>query len=177
MQDIASRSCMNESRPMSNPPIPLRLKLLRGNPGRRRLNHSEPQPTIPPEPPDAPDFLMPAARDEWYRLVDELRALGMLTTFDTAVLAAYCQSYGRWRQAEEMLTAMCERDAVTGALLVKTASGNTAYNPLIAIARRAAADMVRYAAEFGFSPAARTRIQSGLVAQIGSGGKFDGLLA
>jgi phage terminase small subunit len=48
-------------------------------------------------------------------------------------------------------------------------------NPLTRISQRAASDMVRYAGEFGFSPAARARIAAG-VYEPPPGSKFDGLL-
>jgi phage terminase small subunit len=58
-------------------------------------------------------------------------------------------------------------------MLLKSAAGNPMFNPLLSIARAAASDMLKYAAQFGLSPAARTRIASGLVGQIGDG-KFAG---
>jgi P27 family predicted phage terminase small subunit len=159
---------------MSNPPVPLRLKLLRGNPGRRALR-AEPEPTIPSEPPEPPSFLLPAAKDEWHRVAGELHALGLLTVLDVNLLAAYCESFGRWQQAETMLAEMADRNPDTGALTVKTAAGNRMFNPLLQIARNAAADMLKFASEFGLSPVARTRISSGIVGTA-TGGKFDGLL-
>jgi P27 family predicted phage terminase small subunit len=60
-------------------------------------------------------------------------------------------------------------------LLVKGSEGQARTNPLAKIAADAAADMVRFAGEFGFSPAARSRIAAGL--KPVSSGKFAGLLA
>jgi hypothetical protein len=48
------------------------LKLLRGNPGKRKLNKHEPQPAIPPAPPPCPEFLDGYAREEWERVSGEL---------------------------------------------------------------------------------------------------------
>jgi phage terminase small subunit len=48
-------------------------------------------------------------------------------------------------------------------------------NPLQRIAVNAANDMIRYAAEFGLTPAARARVAGGIVGRAMSG-KFDGLL-
>jgi hypothetical protein len=48
-------------------PQPTTLRLLRGNPGKRKLNRDEPQPEIPPAVPDPPPHLLPLARDEWWR--------------------------------------------------------------------------------------------------------------
>jgi len=42
--------------------------------------------------------------------------------------------------------------------LIKTSNGNAIQNPLVGTANKAAADMMRYAAEFGMTPSARTRI-------------------
>jgi phage terminase small subunit len=47
-------------------------------------------------------------------------------------------------------------------------------NPLVKMARNAAADMLRYAAEFGMTPAARTRIS---LSQSPDNSKFGDLLS
>ena len=79
-----------------------------------------------------------------------------------------------WRTAAEALALMASGDQVTHGLLVKGSDGVTA-NPLVGIAHRAAADMVRYAGEFGMSPSARARIAAGpFESQTPS--KFAGLL-
>lgn len=157
------------------PPQPLALRILRGNPGkralpfRRGLEPERPAELLPP-----PAFLVGYAADEWSRISGELHRLDLLSVLDTSVLAAYCQAYSHWRTAEETLAQMAERDPTTHGLLIKTVEGNVRVSPLTKISRRAASDMVRYAAEFGFSPAARARIAAGVHAQ--PAGKFDGLL-
>jgi P27 family predicted phage terminase small subunit len=157
------------------PPKPTFLRVLEGNRGKRPINKHEPQPTIPAEPPEPPSFLMPAAKDEWHRIAGDLHRIGLLTVVDTMPLAAYCQSVARWQQAEALLGAMAERDPVTGALLIRTSAGSPMQNPLLRVAVGAADAMLRYATEFGLSPAARARVAGGLVAQVAPG-KFDGLL-
>jgi P27 family predicted phage terminase small subunit len=156
-------------------PTPTHLKLLRGNPGHQKLNRNEPQPQVPAEVPEPPPFVQGHAADEWWRVAPELHALKLLSALDVMLLATYCQAYAHWRTAEEKLREMAARDPVTSGLLVKTASGDAAQNPLVGIARRAAADMVRYASEFGMSPAARARISAGVGFEPPPG-KFDGLL-
>ena len=42
--------------------------------------------------------------------------------------------------------------------MIKTSNSNAIQNPLVGTANKAAADMVRYAAEFGMTPSARSRI-------------------
>jgi P27 family predicted phage terminase small subunit len=161
---------------MSGPkPIPTRLKVLRGNPGHQVLNLREPNPAKPPEVPSPPSFLMDYAAEEWRLVAVELYRLGLLTVVDGKVLAAYCQAYGRWRKAEEALARMAEHDPMTGAMMVRTHNGNHVQNPIVITAQKAAKDMVRFASEFGFSPAARSRIAAGADNQEPR--KFAGLLA
>jgi P27 family predicted phage terminase small subunit len=44
--------------------------------------------------------------------------------------------------------------------VITTDKGNKIQNPLVGIARRAQADMVRYASEFGMTPSARSRVHA-----------------
>ena len=137
-------------------PKPTHLKLVTGNAGKRPLLKMEAK--INPAIPMPPPFLSDIAKVEWGRVSEELFTVGLLTNLDRGVLAAYCQSYGRWKTAEDALAKMAERDTLTNGMLIKTTNGNAIQNPLIGIANKAEADMVRYAAEFGMSPSARSRI-------------------
>ena len=157
-------------------PTPTLLKIVRGNPGKRRLDTNEPQPPIPPEPPEPPPFLSGYARDEWYRLAEGLHRLGLLTALDVMVFAAYCTSVGRWLQCEDALAALAERDPESGALTIRSPAGSVTMNPLLRIAVASASDAVKYAGEFGLSPATRSRVSNGFAARLAPG-KFDGLLA
>jgi P27 family predicted phage terminase small subunit len=156
-------------------PIPTYLKVLRGNPGNQRLPENEPQPEPLPGAPEAPAFLTGYACDEWYRIAEQLCRLTLLTTVDINPLAAYCVAYARWRTAEEALAEMAKRDPMLNGLLVKTRNGAPMQNPLVATAAQAARDMIRFAGEFGLTPAARSRIDVG--PDGGGLGKFDGFLA
>ena len=159
------------------PPVPTHLKLLRGNPGKQALNKHEPQPLLPDKVPDPPEFLSGYAHDEWYRIIDELYRLRLVTSVDVNCLAAYCEAFKRWRTAQELLARMAERDEATAGLLVEGKTGNSVPNPLVVIADQAARNMVRYAAEFGLTPSARSRINTGVDAAGRTASKFDGLLA
>jgi P27 family predicted phage terminase small subunit len=159
-------------------PLPLRLKLLRGNRGhesRARLQRGL-EIEKPPEPPEPPSFVTGIALDEWFRVSVGLHALGLLTEVDTMPLAAYCVAFQRWVEAEQALARIAERDPATNGLLIRGAQGNPRANPLVRIAGEAARDMVNFASQFGFGPAARARIAAG-VAREPPHGKFDGLLA
>jgi P27 family predicted phage terminase small subunit len=159
------------------PPTPTYLKLLRGNPGKRPINKREPQPEIAVAAPEPPPFLSEYAREEWRRVAPEAHRLKLLSNLDRACFAAYAESYARWRTAEEALALMAANDPVMQGLLVKGKRGTVIENPLVYIARQAARDMVRYASEFGFTPAARSRIAGGVDIGPRPPSKFGDLLA
>lgn len=47
---------------------------------------------------------MPEAKKEWERLAELMNQMGVLTEVDMAAFAAYCQSYARWKEAQEHIT-------------------------------------------------------------------------
>ena len=130
------------------PPKPTQLRVLQGNPGKRPLPKSEPQPRVVPMP--CPRWLLPEAKREWRRVAPELRRLGLATIVDRTALSAYCQAYARWRQAEEILN----REG----FVFETGTGYLAPRPEVAIAQKSMTLMKGFASEFGFTPASRTRI-------------------
>ncbi|WP_425102428.1 phage terminase small subunit P27 family [Tropicibacter sp. S64] len=101
-------------------------------------------------PPRCPDHLSPVAKKEWRRLATPLHRAGLLTIADRAALAAYCQAWGRWVDAEQRL-------ADTPALL-KTPSGYVQQSPWLTITNKQLELMGRYMTELGLTPVARTRI-------------------
>ncbi len=129
-------------------PKPTRLKILEGNPGRRPVNGQEPRP--PGGLPSCPAHLSPSAKAEWKRLAGSLNRIGMLTEIDRAAMAAYCQAYGRWVEAERKL-------AETPALL-KTPAGYVQPSPWIAIANKQLELMAKFMAELGLTPSSRSRL-------------------
>lgn len=137
---------------------PTQLKLLSGTARKHRLNAHEPRPE--PTAPEVPDHLTPAARLEWERVIAQTVGHGIMTDLDREALAAYCQAYGRWVAAETALARMAEKDVITEGLIIRTKAGNAIQNPLVGAANKAMADMVRYAAEFGLTPSARTRVSA-----------------
>jgi len=156
------------------PPTPTKLVLLKGNPGHRAKHRlSGPEPPIPPECPAAPSFLEGYACDEWYRVAPELHRLGLLSVVDVMPFAAYCMAFSRWYEAELALKKIAANDPVMSGLMIKRDNSAIA-NPLVSIARKSAGDMVRYAAEFGMTALARSRIAGGIAQPTHS--KFDGLL-
>jgi P27 family predicted phage terminase small subunit len=102
--------------------------------------------------PSCPPHLNQAAAAEWRRLAKTLQRAGVLTTFDRAALAAYCQAWGRWVEAEERLKETPP--------LVKTPSGYIQQSPWLTIAHKQLELMGRYMVELGLTPAARSRVMS-----------------
>lgn len=129
-------------------PKPTALKLIEGNPGKRPINGSEPKP--PASVPTCPAHLSPSAKAEWKRLARMLNEIGLLTQIDRAVLAAYCQAYGRWVEAERKL-------AETPPIL-KTPAGYVQISPWITISNKQVELMTRLMGELGLSPTARARL-------------------
>jgi P27 family predicted phage terminase small subunit len=157
------------------PRLPTNLHILRGNPSKLTLRpENEPQPIKPPEPPEPPPGLKGYAVEEWRLVAGELWRLGLYTICDKGALSAYCDAYGTWMDAAITLQECADRDPIMRGLLVKR-DNFVNQNPLVQIKRKAAGDMVRYAAEFGFTPAARSRIAVGPDRQEER--KFAGLLA
>ena len=130
-------------------PKPTAVKRLEGNPGRRPLNDDEPQPAESLGL-DAPSYLDDCAAGEWRRLAAELESQNLLTSWDEAVFASYCQCFAQWRAASAEME--------TAALVIAQPSGRLRENPLIDVLRRARADMNKFGSLIGLNPAERSRL-------------------
>jgi P27 family predicted phage terminase small subunit len=132
-------------------PKPTALKELAGNPGKRPLNTAEP---IPPSGvPVCPEGLSADAQAEWNRIAPDLIQMGVLSRIDTAALAAYCECWSRWREAERNLSKFGS--------VIKTPSGYPIQSPFISIASKALDQMRKFLVEFGMTPSSRSRISAG----------------
>lgn len=130
-------------------PQPTNLRLLKGNPSHRPINQDEPKPR--PVAPRCPSWLSPAAKRHWRELAPELEAIGVLTTIDVGAFAGACESWAQYREASEFLR---KHGAV-----YRTTAGYLVQVPQVAIARAALSAYMRGCAEFGLTPAARTRVK------------------
>lgn len=100
--------------------------------------------------PRCPGHLSETAQREWRRLATPLHEAGVLTLADRAALAAYCQAYARWAEAESRL-------AETPALL-KTPSGYVQQSPWLSVANKQMELMGRFMGELGLTPVSRQRL-------------------
>lgn len=132
------------------PPKPTALKKLGGNPGKRVLNKNEPTPKG--KRPSCPKHLDGEARREWNRMAKQLFDLGLLTEVDRAALAAYCQAWARWVQAEE------EMRAPDFKMITTTDSGYPVVSPWMGIATMAMKQMKTFLTEFGMTPSSRSKV-------------------
>jgi len=155
-------------------PVPTTLRVLRGNPGSKPLLKNEMHPRLPDLVPDPPRQLTGLAAEEWRRIVPELYHIKVLTVVDIKPLAAYCQAYKTWCEAVELMNEL--GGTFMKGYVLESKSGTVVKNPLHGVARDAAREMVRYAIEFGFTPAARTRIAAGPSGEARQPDKFDGLI-
>ena len=138
-------------------PKPVKLKLLEGNPGRRKLNMNEPKPL--PIAPECPDWLLDDAKEEWKEMSATLERLGILTSIDKAAFAGYCQSYAKWKKAEEFI----KKFGFTYKIPKKDKDGDVvsifiSAFPEVAIARSSLEHVRQFCAEFGLTPSSRGRI-------------------
>ena len=142
-------------------PKPTALKVLAGNPGKRKLNH---EPTCAPGIPDCPEFLDAEAKAEWFRTAKVLSDMGVLTMADRSALAAYCMAYSRWVHAEDLVKKF-------GTIVKSPEKGFPMKSPYLTVADQALETMRKLMVEFGMTPSSRSRLR---LADVGSAGdEFD----
>jgi P27 family predicted phage terminase small subunit len=143
------------------PAKPTKLKLVQDTLRRDRGATNEAQPEIAI--PEVPEHLSDEAKVEWGRVSHELADLGLLTRIDRAALAAYCQSWARWKESEEKLretglvvTTKARFDAAGNQI----GGGNIIENPFYKITCNEREFMKKFMIEFGMTPASRSRINT-----------------
>jgi P27 family predicted phage terminase small subunit len=145
---------------------------LAGNPGKRTPK-KKPQASHPPDdvaavaPPigeatDCPQWLPPAAKAEWARTLPLLKE--PLQPRDVAALACYCQSVAdlQWASAE----------LESKGRVVANTNGTIGPHPAVKLAAAAMARIKQFAGEFGFTPAARSRVPDPPPTEIDELGEF-----
>jgi P27 family predicted phage terminase small subunit len=131
-------------------PLPTNVKELHGTLRKHRTNKHEPK--SKPGIPGCPKELSPKANVEWKRMSKQLFKMGLLTTIDRAALSLYCEAYARWIDAIQQI----QKHGV----VLKSPNGFPIQSPYLAIANKAADQVRLLVAEFGMSPASRTRVKA-----------------
>lgn len=101
---------------------------------------------------DCPEWLDQLAKAEWARIVPELELLGIAGPIDAALLASYCQTYANWVR--------CERIVQDEGMMIDGPQGNKVLHPAARHAAKLLMELRKAAAEFGFSPASRARVDA-----------------
>jgi P27 family predicted phage terminase small subunit len=135
-------------------PIPTQLKILRGNPGKQKLNANEPAP--PADGVVMPAHLGEVAIGKWRELLPMLQATRVMTRADVEALARYCDTYEWWLAVRAKLKA--EGDTY-GILNDKGEVKYVAQRPEVSIAHKLAQQMRQLESDFGLSPAARSSLK------------------
>lgn len=135
-------------------PTPTELRILRGNPSKRPLNASEPQP--PASGIVMPEHLGEVAARRWGELLPMLQATRVMTRADVEALARYCDTYEWWLAVRAKLKA--EGDTYP----ILNDGGEIKYiaqRPEVSIAHKLATQLRQLEADFGLSPAARVSLK------------------
>lgn len=135
------------------PSQPAALKVLKGRgPGKDSAGRPIPEvPKFDRGAPDAPEWLDDVARELWDRVAPNLDRLDLLKPDDREIFAAYCESWSRF-------TAAVASYKSEGLIAVNPTTGRMAPHPAVAIAERAAAQLHRFAQDFGLTPAAELNL-------------------
>lgn len=128
-------------------PKPTHLKILAGNPGKRRINKREPQPRGGVG--AAPAWLNKAAKTEWRRVLKESPG-GLITALDRQILAQYCQNVARIAELERIV----EDQGYT----FVSEKGFVCQRPEMGMLKNLQTIQKGLIAELGFSPSSRSRV-------------------
>lgn len=130
-------------------PKPILLKVLSGNPGGRRLNKSALSgwPALR----DPPDWLNADERAIWHEIVEDAPS-GLFKSVDGGVLAVLACSIACCRALEVQLRGQ-PWTVPTGY------DGSCKANPLVGILRKERQIIIKFCAELGLTPAARSRLR------------------
>lgn len=131
-------------------PKPSALRLIQGDlsKGKIKPNRREPIPAAAATVLDPPSWMDTQARSVFLTLRPQLP---WLTVVDIDLLAAYCVSFARWREAEKEID--------ENGLTYETEKGYVGQRPEVAIARSYFTQVMQTGAALGLSPSARTRIR------------------
>lgn len=141
---------------MTGKPTPTALKILRGNPGHRKLNAREPKPQLGAT---FPAWLHglgdPAYKEVWDDLAGRLEAIKVLTEADAEALGQLVHKVTLYRTAAQALTTGISYQTVTetGAVMYRQKPEYTIVSDLGKQIRGLLTD-------FGLTPSSRSKVQT-----------------
>jgi P27 family predicted phage terminase small subunit len=104
-----------------------------------------------PTVPEPPEVIQGAALAEWHRITPLLHGAGLLTVIDGSALAAYCQSYATWVEAQEEIR--------RSGTVIRSLHNQPMVSPYLKVANVAWQQWTRMLTEFGMSPSSRSRVK------------------
>lgn len=134
---------------MGRPPVPSAIKLLRGDPGKRGVNHLEPVP--PPADLTPPAGLTGLALDKWVEMAGLFTAMGVFTQADRHTLQRYCLMWEQWDSLEKH----CREHGSTQL----TSTGYSQVTAEATLARGLRKELLEIERQFGMTPAARSSMK------------------
>ena len=105
----------------------------------------------------APSDLPVRARVEWYRVVNSLTPLGVLTVADLSLLKSYCQHVASMELAAEKLN---QPGGYTTLMQNKGGGSYEMKSPWVTIYNEASDRAAKLGQQFGLTPSSRTRISA-----------------
>lgn len=94
------------------------------------------------------------ALEEFYRIVDELKAVGIATNVDSVLLGAYADCYSKYYES----TLCMENEPLVTQYTNKTGEVNDVPNPHIKIQQQYLTMMMKLSDRYGLDPASRSKI-------------------
>ncbi len=147
---------------VGRPSVPSKVHYLHGNPSKIPAAdlHDGFQPDV--ELPDCPSVLKGEAAKEYRRLGEELQRYGLVSKVDRGTLAMISTEWARYVWAEEKIREANKGDpAGERGLVDRTPNDYKVMSVYLQISRGAIALYLKMAAEFGLTPAARSRVKPG----------------
>ena len=138
---------------------PTKLKIIRGNPGQRRLPKNEPKPPLAKKmkcPFSSRDDKNHFAREEWNRIVPELCRQGLISKIDVNSLRAYCEAV---QVREESYKFLREKGNIVPTKNYKGEIIGYIRAPQLLTWEKAIMIAVRLGAEFGLTPSSRVGLE------------------
>ena len=133
---------------MSRPPKPTALKLVTGNPGKRAINGSEPEPDLVLDI-EPPVHLAERSAAVWREVAPMLKQIKVLTVADLIALEMLCDAVADYRHARKE----------TGDKFVSwSAKGSQMLNQWLVAQQLSRKAAETFMGKFGMDPVARSRI-------------------
>lgn len=142
---------------MARPPKPTALKLVAGNPGKRALNRSEPDPEYLIDL-TAPGYLLPKAAVVWDEIVPHLRQAKLLTNVDVPMLAMGCTAIAQYREAVRRAGDDLVKSKVIEGETGESIETGEHVNPWLVVQSMSSKQAMAVLQQFGMSPASRSRV-------------------